>query len=332
MEKRKILWFLWVLCLSLSSLEGEEFVQTLQEVLPGVPLPMRLYTDPSVRDVGMFLWMDEGKNTLVVEGKAFRMPDEQGLGEGGEGLGGADLKKGVSLWVGILGIPSVVPPGSYRLEIRIEDRSLVFPMNVLGRQFIHEEIALNKEMTKLRTEEDARKTAEMRELLERVSRFNPQSIYHLKPFRLPVDGFRRTSQFGDRRKYRYADGGAEQAIHTGIDFATPRGTPVRVAASGKVAFAGPRILTGNTVVVEHVPGVYSLYYHLDRIDVKEGDRLQEGERIGTTGATGLVTGPHLHWEVRVGGIPVNPDAFLHAGPLDKFFQLRETAVTSQEGR
>jgi len=247
-------------------------------------------------------------------------------------LGGVDLEEGVSLWVGIIGIPSVAPPGLYRLEIRIGDRTLVFPLNILGRQFLHEEIALNREMSKLRTEEDARKIAEMRELLERVSLFNPQSMYHLKPFRLPVDGYRRTSQFGDRRKYRYADGGAEQAIHTGIDFATPRGTPVRVAASGKVAFAGPRILTGNTVVVEHLPGVYTLYYHLDRIEVKEGDRLQEGERIGTTGATGLVTGPHLHWEVRVGGIPVNPDAFLRAGPLDKFFQLRETAVTSKEGR
>lgn len=337
MEKRKILCFLFVLFLFRSPLEGGELVQTLQEVFPGDPLPFRLYTDPSVRDVEVFLWREEDRNTLLAKGKAFRVPDEGGPGEGvpgegGEGLRGATLEDTSTLWVGLLGIPSVAPAGLYRLEIRMGERSLVFPVSVLGRQFIHEEIALNREMSKLRTEEDARKIAEMREILERVSVFNPQSMYHPKPFRLPVEGFRRTSQFGDRRKYRYADGGAEQAIHTGIDFATPRGNPVHLAASGQVAFAGPRILTGNTVVVEHLPGVYSLYYHLDRIEVKEGDRLHEGDRIGTTGATGLVTGPHLHWEVRVGGIPVNPDAFLRAGPLDKFFQLRETAVTSKEGR
>jgi murein DD-endopeptidase MepM/ murein hydrolase activator NlpD len=71
--------------------------------------------------------------------------------------------------------------------------------------------------------------------------------------------------------------------------------------------ARDRIVTGNTVVIEHLPGVFSLYYHLDSIGVDEGDVVEQGERIGTVGMTGLATGPHLHWEIRVGGVPVAPE-------------------------
>jgi hypothetical protein len=335
MGRRRTLTYLLSLCLFLPAAWGSEVIQTQQEVLPGDPLAVRLHVDPLVPEVTVLLWDSDSRQNLLVEGKAFRIPAVQMIGqENGQGIHTGDTEIGIgsALWIGILGIPTLIPPGSYRLEIRLGGVSYMVPISVRGRQFLHEEIALNKEMSKLRTEEDARKIEEMRELLERVKRFEPQSMYHLRPFRLPVEGFRRTSQFGDRRKYRYADGATDQAIHTGIDFATPRGTPIGASAAGKVVFAGPRILTGNTVVLEHLPGVYSLYYHLDRIEVNEGTLVREGERIGTSGATGLVTGPHLHWEIRVGGIPVNPDAFLKAGPLDKFFQLRETAVESKEGR
>jgi len=71
--------------------------------------------------------------------------------------------------------------------------------------------------------------------------------------------------------------------------------------------AQSRIVTGNTVVVEHLPGVFSLYYHLDEIRVEEGVLVAGGQEIGTVGDTGLATGPHLHWEMRVGGVPVSPE-------------------------
>lgn len=346
MRKRSALPFLLLFFLFLSRVWGEgegqtQWVQTLRvqtqnEIFPGEPLPIRLDSIPGVQQVEVLLWEDATRKNLVTKGNAFRVQSGYDTGQKNHGssstIGDSRTGDGSALWVGFLGIPSTTRPGAYQLEIRWGEVSQVLPLTVLNRSFIHEEIALNREMTKLRTEEDIRKIVEMRELLERVSRFEPRSIFHLKAFRLPVMGFRRTSQFGDHRKYRYVDGATDQAIHTGIDFATPRGTPVEAAASGLVVFAGPRILTGNTVVLEHLPGVHSLYYHLDRIDIQEGDLVQEGVRIGNSGATGLVTGPHLHWEVRVGGIPVNPDAFLRMGPLDKFFQLRETAVDSKEGR
>ena len=89
---------------------------------------------------------------------------------------------------------------------------------------------------------------------------------------------------------------------------------VAAAGGGKVAMARERIVTGFTVVVEHLPGVYSLYYHLDGLAVREGQRVSAGDPIGTVGSTGLATGPHLHWEVRAAGVAVDPDVLV-AGPL-----------------
>ena len=81
--------------------------------------------------------------------------------------------------------------------------------------------------------------------------------------------------------------------------------------------AKERVLTGLTVVMEHLPGVYSLYYHMDSIRVEQGQMVEAGMVIGTVGSTGLVTGPHLHWEIRAGGIAVNPDTFIEKPIIDK---------------
>jgi murein DD-endopeptidase MepM/ murein hydrolase activator NlpD len=84
-----------------------------------------------------------------------------------------------------------------------------------------------------------------------------------------------------------------------------------------VVLARSRIVTGNSVVIEHLPGVYSLYYHLDKIEVTEGAIVNTGALIGLSGATGLATGPHLHWEIRVSGENTDPDAFISRPLLDK---------------
>jgi len=113
----------------------------------------------------------------------------------------------------------------------------------------------------------------------------------------------------------------------------PTGTPVAAAGAGKVVFAGDRIVTGLTVVLEHLPGVYSLYYHLNDIAVAEGDVVEQGTTVGGVGSTGLATGPHLHWEVRVSGVPVKPEPLVSLPVLDKdsiFGML--SGYFSEEGR
>jgi murein DD-endopeptidase MepM/ murein hydrolase activator NlpD len=86
---------------------------------------------------------------------------------------------------------------------------------------------------------------------------------------------------------------------------------------GRVVLARERLLTGNSVILEHLPGVYSLYYHLDSMAVNEGEIVETGQVLGRSGATGLATGPHLHWEIRVSGENADPDAFLSQPILDK---------------
>ena len=76
-------------------------------------------------------------------------------------------------------------------------------------------------------------------------------------------------------------------------------------------------ITGNTVILEHLCGVYTLYYHLNSLSVKEGELVEAGTQIGEIGATGFVTGPHLHWELRVAGVAVDPEAFISTPILDK---------------
>ena len=102
--------------------------------------------------------------------------------------------------------------------------------------------------------------------------------------------------------------------------------------AGKVVLAQNRILTGNSIVLEHFPGIYSLYYHMDSLNVEEGDRVAAGANLGTLGATGLVTGPHLHWELRVNTIPVDPMKYLDRGLIDKDDIMAIIYRTTQKGR
>jgi murein DD-endopeptidase MepM/ murein hydrolase activator NlpD len=117
--------------------------------------------------------------------------------------------------------------------------------------------------------------------------------------------------------YKYSNGSSDTSIHAGIDFGVPKGTAVSACGPGKVVLARNRIVTGNSVIIEHLPGVYSLYYHLDKINATEGAMVTAGELIGQSGATGLATGPHLHWEIRVSGENADPDAFIARPILDK---------------
>jgi murein DD-endopeptidase MepM/ murein hydrolase activator NlpD len=149
-----------------------------------------------------------------------------------------------------------------------------------------------------------------------ISRRN-DALHWSEEFKMPVESLRRTSFFGDRRRYLYSDGAVEGSTHTGIDFSAAPGTAVAAAGAGRVAYSGNRIITGETVVIEHLPGVYTLYYHMRDRFAREGDLVEAGALIGTVGSTGLSTGAHLHWEVRVNGVPVSPDFFLAHPLIDK---------------
>lgn len=242
---------------------------------------------------------------------------------------------GLRLYGFALGIPSDASPGERVLSLSaiVDGQPLILERRLVveARAFLSEDIPLSPSLSALRTEPDPRKEEEAAALTTILSAFSPEAPRLLSAMALPVTGGRRSSFFGDRRVYHYAGGGSGASIHAGIDIALPAGTEVRACAAGRVVMARARIVTGNSVVIEHSPGIYSLYYHLESIVVTEGQSVAKGQAIGAVGSTGLATGPHLHWELRIGLVAVDPELLLDAPPLDKE-GLIATMEPSQEGR
>jgi hypothetical protein len=125
------------------------------------------------------------------------------------------------------------------------------------------------------------------------------------PFVKPVPGAP-TSEFGTRRIFN----GEPRAPHAGIDLQAASGTPVLAAGAGRVALAADLYFSGGTVIVDHGGGLFTVYAHLSKIGTKDGASVKPGERVGLSGATGRVTGPHLHWGARVGEAIFDPRALL----------------------
>jgi murein DD-endopeptidase MepM/ murein hydrolase activator NlpD len=124
-------------------------------------------------------------------------------------------------------------------------------------------------------------------------------------FRAPVTAAP-TDSFGTRRMFN----GKLASIHKGMDFRAAAGTPVRAGNSGTVVLARALYYEGNCVIIDHGLGLFTLSMHLSRIDVREGEQVAAGDRLGLSGATGRVTGPHLHWAVRWQGAYLDPAKLL----------------------
>lgn len=117
---------------------------------------------------------------------------------------------------------------------------------------------------------------------------------------------RGNGRYGDQRVFN----GKQASVHYGLDLRGKRGDPVAAAADGTVVLVRDAYMSGKTVVLWHGAGLYTLYFHLDRILVRDGQQVARGKRIGTVGSTGRSTGPHLHWGVKVDGLYVDPDSVL----------------------
>jgi len=130
-------------------------------------------------------------------------------------------------------------------------------------------------------------------------------------FEVPIAGAL-VSGFGVRSVFN----GQARAPHGGADFASPLGTPVAAPNAGTVVLVGDLYFTGKTVVLDHGAGLVSLFAHLSRVDVRQGESVTRGTILGAVGATGRVTGPHLHWTVRLHGTHVDPMSLVFASTID----------------
>lgn len=212
----------------------------------------------------------------------------------------------VSLWL---------KDGNYSIKVIYTDPDLeiqefILPSSLQMRKFPEEVIELNEANTAIKTDNSPERAAQIEKLNNILFTTMPSDVYSLKNFTAPTTSQRYTAYCGDRRTYKYSNGKSSTSLHYGNDYGVPTGTEVHTCAEGKVVMAESRISTGWSVVIEHLPGLYSLYYHMSELNVKEGDMVKQGDLIGKSGSTGLATGPHLHWEIRLNGSAVRPEFFL----------------------
>lgn len=219
------------------------------------------------------------------------------------------------MFYGAIPLSTYLEEGTFTLQVtytvtngKVIEFSL--PVKVNPKEFDEDIIPLNATNTAIKTDNSPQRAAQIDKLNAILDTIDPDAVYYDGPFIIPVKSTRRTAHFGDRRTYRYNTGKKETSLHYGIDFGVPEGTEVSACGSGKVVLAEWRNSTGWSIVIEHLPGLYSLYYHLSKMNVAEGDMVKKGQNIALSGKTGLATGPHLHWEVRLYMNAINPDQFV----------------------
>jgi hypothetical protein len=211
-------------------------------------------------------------------------------------------------WFALAGVDVEAPEGPSTLEISIHTkrgaRELSRTVEILPAQY--RTASLTVELEFVEPGPEALKQIEADEQLkEKVFAASAPKPLWTGNFRRPVTAPMGES-FGTRRVFN----GTLARIHKGMDFRAKTGTPVRAGNSGVVALARPLYYEGKCVVIDHGMGLFTISMHLSRIDVKEGQRVTRGSRVGLSGATGRVTGPHLHWGVRWQGAYLDPAKLL----------------------
>jgi len=207
-------------------------------------------------------------------------------------------------WYAIVGVSLSTKAGKHQLTVHSGDKKLIIDFDIEDKQYEEQRIVIK----------DKRKVNPAPYDMERINKENVRikevKAYRYKEllsdkFQMPLEGIL-TSPFGLRRFYN----DQPRRPHGGIDIAGDTGTPVYAPATGLVVETGDYFFNGNCIFLEHGLGLQSFYAHLSKIHVKPGDKVNAGDLIGEVGATGRVTGPHLHWSVGLNGTWVDPNLLL----------------------
>ncbi len=230
--------------------------------------------------------------------------------EGDGALSGDAGPSGGSRWVGLQGVHAMLRPQVYPLSVTMtfgDGRMWAFhqPLKVQPGDFYFEELTVPPEFLDQKTVQE--EGERVRSLMLPVT----QPKRWEGPFQAPIEKGETcvTSYFGTRRKFNM---GAAWGYHAGVDFCGGEGTPIYAPAPGRVVLARSLTIRGNAVILDHGWGVYTGYWHMAEFTVEEGQEVKTGDLLGYVGGTGRVTGPHLHWELWVGGVPVDPLLWLEA--------------------
>lgn len=207
-------------------------------------------------------------------------------------------------WYALLGIPLETVPGPLTVSVIAGQQPRSITVDVRTKFYPTQRLTIRDQRKVEPSDEDLARIAREKEITDAIKATfseGPVDADFVQPAAGPL-----SSRFGLRRLFN----GQPRNPHAGLDVAAASGTPVRAPATGVVVSTRDYFFNGNTVFIDHGQGLISATMHLSRIDVREGQRVQRGDLLGAVGATGRVTGPHLHWAVILNGTAVDPEIFL----------------------
>jgi murein DD-endopeptidase MepM/ murein hydrolase activator NlpD len=217
----------------------------------------------------------------------------------------APIARSDHTWTALVGIDLDAKPGTHRVVVDSNDgEHAVYELAVKPRRFPTRRLTVNPDFVTPPASEQARIEREAALLHEVYNATASEALWHA-PFVRPVPQAA-NSAFGTRSVFN----GLPRNAHGGADFLSPAGERVHAPNAGRVVVAQNLYFSGNTVIIDHGLGLFSTLAHLSAFDVREGDHVTAGQLVGRVGATGRVTGPHLHWAVRVAGARIDPLSLL----------------------
>ena len=217
-------------------------------------------------------------------------------------------------WRALIGVDLDRKPGTYAVTVTtstVPSLTASQDMRVAPKTFRRRVLTVNPDFVNPPQSQQAR--------IEREALLTRSVYEHVDPAPRWIEGMLRpvkdpaNSSFGTRSVFN----GQARSPHAGTDFLSAAGTPIHAPGAGKVVVARDLYFTGNTVIIDHGLGVFSMLAHMSRIDVQEGLAVARGDVVGLVGATGRVTGPHLHWALRIGTARVDPLTALAVLPVDR---------------
>ena len=210
-------------------------------------------------------------------------------------------------WKAIVGIPLKIELGEHKLKVVSNSAEANYLFEVVDKEYEAQYLTIKNKRQVNPNQEDMLRISKERKLISKVKtnwrEINNIPLRFIKPAKGPF-----SSAFGLRRFFN----NQPRNPHSGLDIAAETGTPIVAPAAGVVTNAGDYFFNGKTVFLDHGQGLITMYCHMEKINVKEGDSVSENDMIGTIGSSGRVTGAHLHWSVILNNTTVEPLLFLKA--------------------